>query len=113
MFDPRKPVQTRDGREAKVYEVYDKYLHGAYKNDDGSWDLVHRTINGLVYHGTIRDKDFVNIPEKFEIKGWVNVYPDGSQSPPYETKEFANIRARYGRIACIFVDMTVNKGQGL
>lgn len=67
-LDPTKPVQTRDGREAKVYEVYPDYILGA-RRGDGGWIPMRwlsdgrrwsdRNDRGIVY-------DLVNVPQTHE-----------------------------------------------
>ena len=75
MFDPTKPVQTRDGRKARII----------CRDAKGPWPIValvdygHQdaphcfAANGYeLTDGLERPGDLVNIPTKRE--GWVNVY---------------------------------------
>lgn len=109
-FDPTKPVQTRDGRSARIIctdkkgeapivalvsaisgdsEItYSFFLDGSFYCDDGTYPL-----------------DLVNTPEEKTL--WLNVYHDGVVN--HLTKEVAERCAGQNRIACIKV--TYKEGQ--
>jgi hypothetical protein len=119
MLDLTKPIQTRNGREAKVYEVFKDYLLGAWKDEKvtGRWIPVSRDLNGEGHNYTVGRFDsgtnFINIPESFGIQGWVNVYSDGAMSKPYKIKGCAATKIGPDVIACIYVNRTIIKGEGL
>ena len=47
-FEAGKEYKTRDGRRAKVYEVYDSYIHGAILLDNEHWCNVHWLADGRI-----------------------------------------------------------------
>ena len=55
-FETGKEYTTRDGRKAKVYEVYDSYIHGAILLDNSHWSQRHWQSDGRTLtsgeHGT-------------------------------------------------------------
>lgn len=77
MFDPTKPVQTRDGRAARIIctdRVNDPWsivaLVSAY---DGQECILRLTSNGRIFNRPHSDPhDLVNIPEEKTV--WVTVY---------------------------------------
>jgi hypothetical protein len=80
-FDPTKPVQTRDGRPARIL-CTDKRGNGypilaLITEDSGEEFACSFTVNGHNcsdgLDGLELPCDLVNVPEKRE--GWINVYP--------------------------------------
>ena len=115
MFNPINPVQTRDGREAKVYEVYPNknILHGAIRTKD-NWNVCIRRANGQMYELFQQPGDFINIPEKFEIRGWVNLYKkEYILSIIHNSRHDADNSASPERIACVEIVVKGNVGEGL
>lgn len=79
MIDLTKPVQTRDGREVRLYNA-DKLdggagyaLHGAILDSLG-WQEASWTKDGSFCVGEKNCRDLVNIPVK--RSGRINVYSD-------------------------------------
>ena len=76
MFDPTKPVQTRDGRHVRIYtmDAGGKYpIHGAIQSEADTWEHEAWMIDGSnVETGRLHIYDLINVPEKRRIKGWVN-----------------------------------------
>jgi hypothetical protein len=76
VFDPTRPVQTRDGREARIICTDRK---GRYpliclvKEQDGTESCISNEVSGYSRDGHTSRFDLVNIPIKKE--GWINVYP--------------------------------------
>lgn len=105
-FDPTKPVQTRDGREVKLFLDYPggrvgyPYL-GVYKRGDEGWFLQDWAENGSVFCGDDLPYgiDLVNVPER--RGGWINIEEAG-QGVVYPHRN---------RIACIYVEF--EEGEGL
>ena len=113
-FDPTKPVQTRDGRPARIVCTdATGVLPIVALVDDGGAEIVIR------YHPTgrrqdvraQRDDDLINIPER-HVR-WFNIYLgrlccDGYG---YTTKEEADQQEGLGRIACVRIEF--EEGEGL
>lgn len=74
MFDPSKPVQTRDGRKAGVYstEGREPYpIQGWYEGEGGKREQDYWTSDGLYVaeeRSGCPDYDLVNIPEPEKYK---------------------------------------------
>jgi hypothetical protein len=115
-FDPTKPVQTRDGRKARV-------LCTDRKTEDGyniiasvvcAEDVEHAyyyRLDGTMSIGK-SPNDLVNVPVKH--KRWVNIYPNnklGASMNAYEDRDAADDLANPSRIACIEIEF--EEGQGL
>lgn len=118
MFDPTKPVQTRAGREVRIYATdgggcYP--IHGAVKNSEG-WEGACWRANGdyrMQYRGDYPGPyDLINVPEKRRLRGWVNVYC-GNDTFGYATREEAERRRSAGCTACVEIDLEYEEGQGL
>lgn len=82
-FDPTKPVQTRDGREAVIYAIYDENqsskfgsIHGAIKTEN-HWDSFYWMNNGRTLDNEEKSTDLINIPAKIKFEFWVNLYRSG------------------------------------
>ena len=109
-FDPTKPVQTRDGRKARiictdrkstVYPLVGLILNGEteYLTE---WDLngKHRS-NG--FFDSVND--LINIPER--TSRWVNVYDGSDWCYGFETESDArehSTKCRRGTVEIIFED---------
>lgn len=79
MFDPTKPVQTRDGREAIIVSPNSgntSYpLYACITEEDGDQNLHLFTENGGFYEFREDDWDLINIPEAPEgFKGEVTKF---------------------------------------
>jgi hypothetical protein len=117
-FDPTKPVQTRDGRKARI--VDDKY-----SSRGGNLVAITTLVSGAedvrVYFNdgryTRRDElnvDLINIPVKHTV--WLNIYDTTSLMADHtighhETRASADCNAFPNRIAC--VPVTYIEGEGL
>lgn len=74
-FDPTKPVQTRDGREAEIAwtDMTGTYpILGRFRNDDGTCFFGSWQSNGLWSMDGNSSFDLINIPQTKKV--WVNVY---------------------------------------
>jgi hypothetical protein len=56
---PIGPARTRGGREAKIYEVYRDYIHGAMLCDDGEWIQMTWYLNGSTTRFIEKDTDLL------------------------------------------------------
>lgn len=114
-FDPTKPVQTRDGRSARII-CFDRKCDNGNTiialvnnrfNDDESITLY--MSSGRMNHINDCESDLINIPEK--QTGWLNIYSD-NYCFVYNTKDEADKCATKGeRIACI--QITYFEGEGI
>jgi hypothetical protein len=116
MLDLSKPVQTRDGMEAHVYERFDAQVFGRIKRD-GHWFLYWWDDCGKCRNAP--GYDLINVPEK--RRGWLNIYEakaeiDGVSNPResvshlHESKADADKCASRGRIACVEIEFTAGEG---
>ena len=92
MFDPKKPVQTRDGRQVRILATDLKIagfpIGAAILNDTGEETLSSYNRDGMHLTGIRSRCDLVNIPET----RWVNLYRSNyriTASPPRRTREEA------------------------
>lgn len=83
-LDLTKPVQTRDGRAARIVSTNLRgpcYTIGALVTDEnGKEDFQAYTLDGAFGAGAEipNDWDLVNVPEKKVWERWFNIYPNGS-----------------------------------
>jgi len=110
-FDPKKPVQTRDGRPARIVcrDAKGSYPIVAMIEIDGEEQPKTYTADGKFDRFGGLPLDLINIPTK--RTGWVNVYPpyEGSMqiaflSDAYRTREEADKDAAECRIACVQIE---------
>lgn len=117
-FDPTKPVQTRDGRAARIICTDRK------TKDDSSivalvtvtpditeseTTLIFTTDGCISVDGIEHPIDLINVPEKHTV--WVNMYPVSRSINFYKTRKEADINATCNRTAC--VEVTYTEGEGL
>jgi hypothetical protein len=107
MFDPNKPVQTRDGQKVRILCTDGPKawpIVGIVKDRIHCW-RANGQANGL---DSALDQesffDLVNAPKK----RWVNLYHSAAgrlvAPPPYMTKDEADMLAQPDRIACVEID---------
>lgn len=73
-FDPTKPVQTRDGREARVLCTdlnCSKPIVAAYQTHEGSQELVRSFNKDGSTNLRFKDTDLINKPETRYINIWI------------------------------------------
>ena len=99
-FEPTKPVQTRDGRKARILckdlnsDVYT--IVAATMENNGTESVRLYTNTGQILVGKPNhDLDLVNIPKR--TSRWTNVYPTGDHG----SKERADILKNHNRIGVI------------
>ena len=119
MLDLTKKLQTRDGREVRIYATDGggQYpIHGAVL-EDGVWEPETWTIDGVHCVG-MQCKlacDLINVPVKHTRTIFVNVYPNlqGMPGVVHESRERADRDASSDRIACVPVTIEFTEGEGL
>ena len=115
-FDPTKPVQTRDGRPARII-CTDKdqlqYSIVALVRDLSGVEVAKSYTATGQYHsgaGALSSSDLVNIPERREM--WLNVYPSGNVGAGFPSRARADEAVgSYARTACLHI--TYTEGEGL
>ncbi len=110
-FDPKKPVQTRDGREAGIYATDgggDYKIHGWFIGTDGTKRSGIWCENGQHDPGHLYSQlDLINTPEP-EVVKYVNFDASGC-TDAFDTRGAADYCANGDRIACVRV--TYRPGQ--
>lgn len=109
MIDLTKPVQTRDGRKARVIctdmEGGSERIVALITNRSGGEHPLSYFKNGSYYNDDdSNNTDLINTPEEL----WVNVYPDG-EAQTHSTRDRADNMATNDRIACL----KFTEGEGL
>ncbi len=104
-FDPTKPVQTRDGRKARIVctDMKSDYpIITVITKPDGREYMVAHAINGLLLDsGELTVSDLINTPER--TSRWANVQNDSQWG--YATREIAASACSFGRLVeVIFED---------
>lgn len=90
-FDPTKPVQTRDGRKARIIctDVNHKFypIMALVQDFDGSEYAVSFTVDGCALHQGDDElpKDLVNTPPAVYSVGYRIVYGGGGFGTHYDT----------------------------
>ncbi|HEY0623149.1 hypothetical protein [Sphingomonas sp.] len=80
-FDPAKPVQTRDGRKARIIATDIKSAYpiiAAYASDSGAELVGGFTVDGRYIHSRHEHShDLVNVPERTErfFVVYMNLFP--------------------------------------
>lgn len=118
MFDPTKPVQTRDGRPARILATDFKGnfpIVAAVEFCDGTEIVYSYYDDGTMNRSRLqRGYDLINIPEDQELDVWVNVYDQEALLPRcHRTKAEADSYAAEDRIACIRIQQKYAVGEGL
>ena len=105
MFDPTKPVQTRDGRKARIIctDADDpRYPIVALSRSpvNGREIVNQHTIDGRLYgSGPEITADLINIPER--TRRWYNFYEPYRVRGSYPSKDFAITRRDPTRVALL------------
>ena len=119
-LDPTKPVQTRDGRHARI--ITTTADNGLYPVIALVQDLPNAPCESLQSFtsagrfsalGGWTDKDLLNVPVKHTVEFWVNFYENPGKHALHESRDFADRCAGVGRIACKKVTLTYTEGEGL
>lgn len=112
-FDPTKPVQTRDGRKARIIctDRRDVIFPIVALIEEGDMDRVLTYYANGSHEKQPSDADLINVPAEFERAQWVNVYPLAIAF--WDSKETADHGASPGRIACVQIVVKGKEGDGL
>lgn len=104
MFDPTKPVRTRDGQEVEILRSDLKCVEpivSVITKRDGEQSIFRHSEGGHFFEDKSESSlDLINIPEKF----WVNVYGPShpaSINSTYRSRAEAEDMAAPSRIACL------------
>lgn len=116
-LDLSKPVQTRDGRKARIIctdlKCPDFPIVAAFQLTGSFNEEVSSTFrrDGTFLSGTQTVSDLINVPEKREV--WINFYPkeEGRLPRVHDTKSDADKHASKDREACVKV--VYQEGDGL
>lgn len=79
-FDPTKPVQTRDGKPARILctdKFGDQPIVALTKNPDGTETTGEFSVNGSFFCNGISKHDLINVPLKIQRTVFLAVYDDG------------------------------------
>jgi hypothetical protein len=116
-----KEYTTRDGRAVRIYATDGAFIypvHGAIRNDDGSWVARAWKIDGT--WGLEKDnRDLIEAPRKFRLEGWVNVNQQSNDASEayiggmYRHRNEADGHAMLRRIACVRIVIEGAEGDGL
>lgn len=127
MFDPNKPVQTRDGRKVRIL-CTDRRLDCREPIiglvDDGNNGETLRTwwADGSHYkaHYGPNGVDLINIPERIQRTTWVNVYKrrhgEGLGLGGFHSSQSDALAQGGNRpdcLACIPIEIDCEVGEGL
>ena len=115
-FDPSKPVQTRDGRPARIICTDAKGPRVMVALVDCSTHEEARAYysNGSRSNGMsfVNQDDLVNTPETKSLKRWLNVDEDGTVKA-YASRQYADEWASDDRVACLLRTFEYKVGDGL
>ena len=101
-FDPTKPVQTRDGRKARIictdYKGF-KPIIAIITTEEDSESVFCYESNGRFTDPTKGELDLINIPER--TSSWFNLYEPDLICGSYRSHEVANLRQTSSRLATL------------
>ena len=117
MIDWSRPVQTRDGREVRIYAKdggSDFPIHGAINHPRRGWEVRQWGKDGKITSVSEFECDLVNAPRRVKVERWINVYKNGACST-HASRVIADDYSGTGldRIACIQICSEVEEGEGL
>lgn len=119
-FDPTKPVQTCDGRPARILctdlKTYLQWpILAAVTELDGREHTYYFSAAGVLPGYAINNGrgDLVNVPVEHFREVWINFYPGAKGIRPFFSKEEADGCAAPSRIACIRFTATFREGEGI
>src|SRR5690606_4254934 len=121
-----KPVQTRDGRPARIICTDAKRIEFGIRHpivaeieDDSTWSavIVAYTESGHYFNSkqpSSHDLINVSIQHKYTRTNWVNIYPDGVVTW-HSSRHEADVSAAPKRIACkqVTIEFAYEEGEGL
>lgn len=107
MFDPTKPVQTRDGHPARIIctdMIGDRPIAAIITETERTESVLQYRADGQFGEMPYR-LDLINIPVRH--KRWMNLYYNTTLTEIYTTRaaaDYAESSARPNRIACIEIE---------
>lgn len=111
-----KQYQTRDGRKVVLYCVdapSSQPVHGRIEHGGiSSWSVYGSWSSGACESNC----DLIELPaprSAFEVRGWVNIYPQQRVILLKGTRGEADLQAGGDRIACIPITIQGHEGDGL
>lgn len=112
--DWTKPIQTRDGRKARVICTDAKKSRSVIvlvENSSGGEHVHDYEDNGSHYsvNSEAHVLDVINVPEKRTWKGWINVYENGYIEGFPAKRRLSSEQC----ITCIERDISYTVGEGL
>jgi len=117
VIDKNKQYRTRDGREVRIYATDGggkDHIHGAVKNECGSWVAEQWFSGGKYAFSGVHMKDLIEVRPRIKREVWVNVYPAFLDSDMvHSTKRMADQEAASDRIACVKLTIDCEEGEGL
>lgn len=111
MIDLEKQYRTKNGREVRIYAIdgtETTSVHGAIKGENG-WFITNWRSDGI---SGFPDYDLVEVKPRIKRTFWLNVSDDLDYLYIYQSKELAD-KFKYGRIACVKVEIDCEEGEGL
>jgi len=116
MLDLKKPVQLRDGREAKILMEDNGagVIVGAYKMPGSDlWCVNYWHRDGWkTYSGRINPSDLINVPQRIHQEYWANVYTDHTSTLHLEKTTAINCATPFIK-ARVKVVIDCEEGEGL
>lgn len=120
MIDWTRPVQTRDGRQVKIYAMDVKGRFPVHGCVEGVENPLGWTKDGsYMESGCPNNFDIVNAPRRVRVERWINVYQDGCTGGLCESRDSADASASTAaicgrvRFACKQFTFEVEEGEGL
>lgn len=120
LFDPTKPVQTRDGKPARIISTdakADNYpIVALIADSQGREEAHHFQADGRACRHDQSPLDLLNIPPKKQtLTRWINIYPGGDTGKLYHTKAAADLKqsGHRNRVACKQLTIEYTEGEGL
>ena len=113
-LDTSKPVQTRDGRAARIIcanRVSEHYPIIALVTEKNFERMIAYTSEGNELQDIKGDTDLVN--RKEEQTYWVNFYDNGLLPVLHRDRESADEGATRNRVACVEITFAYTPGEGL
>jgi hypothetical protein len=114
MIDLSKKYKTTDGRDVKLYAIEGDRVMGAIKHRDGLWRSDDWAVTDGNYYedGTSSgNTDLVEVKEKKTQTLYVNIYERGTTG--HHTRDWADMIALKGRLACKQITIEYEEGEGL
>ena len=114
MIEMTKTYRTRCGYPVRIYAtdgVGAYPIHGAYC-EGGDWIQSQWTDAGNRRIGSKCQLDLVEVKPRIQREVWLNVY-EGDINIASDTKEEADRKATYGRLACVKLTIDCEHGEGL